>query len=163
MDKTRLDVMKILQASTSFTIILDIWSSKNMFGFIGFTCVCVNKEYEKRIVFLGVKRMVKRHTAENILAEYDQVLRDWNISRSKGVILGALRPGITKEHKELAWIKLVEALQQTCPDEPIHDIKATKKKFCNIKAIANSKIAEYNRSLTVSREGMNRMTEINVY
>ncbi|KAK4024351.1 hypothetical protein OUZ56_009770 [Daphnia magna] len=49
MDKTRLKVMKILQASTSFTIIL----------------------------------MVLRHTAENILAEYNQVLHDWNISRSK--------------------------------------------------------------------------------
>ncbi|KZS17098.1 Uncharacterized protein APZ42_017051, partial [Daphnia magna] len=68
MDKTRLEVRKILQASTSFTIILDIWSSKDMFGSIGFTYV---------------KRMVERHTAENILAEYDQVLRNWNISRSK--------------------------------------------------------------------------------
>ena len=82
MDKTRLEVMKILQASTSLTIILDIWSSKNMFGFIGFTCMCVNKEFERRMVFLGVKKMTERHTAENILAEYNQVLRDWNIPRS---------------------------------------------------------------------------------
>ncbi|EFX81327.1 hypothetical protein DAPPUDRAFT_102318 [Daphnia pulex] len=58
MDKTRLEVMKILQASTSITIILDI---------------CVNKEFERRMVFLGVKKMTERHTAENILAEYDQV------------------------------------------------------------------------------------------
>lgn len=83
MDKTRLEVMKILQASTSITIILDIWLSKNMSGFIGFTCMCVNKEFERRMVFLGVKKMTERHTAENILAEYDQVLRDWNIPRSK--------------------------------------------------------------------------------
>ena len=54
-----------------------------MFGFIiGFTCMCVNKEFERRMVFLGVKKMTERHTAENILAEYDQVLRDWNIPRS---------------------------------------------------------------------------------
>ena len=85
MDKTRLEVMKILQASTSLTIILDIWSSKNMFGFIiGFTCMCVNKEFERRMVFLGVKKMTERHTAENILAEYDQVLRDWNIPQFNG-------------------------------------------------------------------------------
>jgi hypothetical protein len=64
MDKTRLEVMKILQASTSLTIILDIWSSKKMFGFIGFTCMCVNKEFERRMVFLGVKKMTERHTAE---------------------------------------------------------------------------------------------------
>ncbi|KZS00169.1 Uncharacterized protein APZ42_003650 [Daphnia magna] len=56
-------------------------------------------------------------------------------------------PGITKEHKKPAWVEIVEALQQACPDEPTYDIKDTKKKFCNIKAMANSKIAEYSRSL----------------
>jgi hypothetical protein len=45
--------------------------------------MCVNKEFERRMVFLGVKKMTERHVAENILAEYDQVLRDWNIPRSK--------------------------------------------------------------------------------
>jgi hypothetical protein len=83
MDKTRLEVMKILQASTSISIILDIRSSKNMLGFIGLTCMCVKKEFERRMVFLGVKKkMTERHTAENILAEFDQVLRDWNIPHS---------------------------------------------------------------------------------
>lgn len=63
------------------------------------------------------------------------------------MILGVLRPRITKEQKKPAWVEIVEALQQTCPDEPTHDIKDTKKKFCNIKAMANSKIAEYSRNL----------------
>lgn len=45
--------------------------------------MCVNKEFERRMVFLGVKKMTEPHVAENILAEYDQVLRDWNIPRSK--------------------------------------------------------------------------------
>ena len=58
-----------------------------------------------------------------------------------------MRPGITKEHKKHAWTEIVEALEQACPDEPIHDVKDTKKKFGNIKAIANAKIAEYKRNL----------------
>ena len=55
-------------------------------------CICggaplpleVKKEFERRMVFLGVKKMTERHTAENILAEYDQVLRDWNIPQFNG-------------------------------------------------------------------------------
>ena len=57
-----------------------------------------------------------------------------------------MRPGITKEHKKHAWTEIVEALEQACPDEPIHDVKDTKK-FGNIKAIANAKISEYKHSL----------------
>lgn len=64
------------------------------------------------------------------------------------MILGALKPGITKEHKKLAWLEIVEALAQASPDEPMHDVKDTKKKFGNIKSIASAKIAEYKRSLT---------------
>jgi hypothetical protein len=56
---------------------------KHVWLYIGFTCMCINKEFERRMVFLGVKKMTERHTAENILAEYDQVLRDWNIPRSR--------------------------------------------------------------------------------
>jgi hypothetical protein len=79
---TRDKVMKIIKESTSFTIILDIWSSKSMMGYIGFTCHAVTKEFERYTLFLGVKRMIVRHTAENILAEYEQLLRDWEIDRS---------------------------------------------------------------------------------
>jgi hypothetical protein len=59
-----------------------------------------------------------------------------------------LKPGITKEHKKRAWTQIVEALAHACPDEPLHDVKETKKKFGNIKAIATAKIAEYKRSLS---------------
>ncbi len=79
---TKSEMIKIIKESTSFTIILDIWSSKSMMGFIGFTCHAVTKTFERYTLFLGVKRMIGRHTAENILAEYEQMLRDWEIVRS---------------------------------------------------------------------------------
>jgi hypothetical protein len=52
-----------------------------MMGYIGFTCHAVTKEFERYTLFLGVKRMIVRHTAI-ILAEYEQLLRDWEIDRS---------------------------------------------------------------------------------
>ncbi|KAK4021869.1 hypothetical protein OUZ56_007358 [Daphnia magna] len=47
-----------------------------------------------------------------------ETLVDEYIAR-KGVILGALRLGITKEHKKKAWTEIVEAIEQACPDEKI--------------------------------------------
>jgi hypothetical protein len=55
-----------------------------MMAFIGFTCHVVTKTFERYTLFLGVKRMIGRHTAENILAEYEQLLCDWEIDRSFG-------------------------------------------------------------------------------
>lgn len=59
-----------------------------------------------------------------------------------------LEAGHYQGTKKKAWTEIVEAIELACPDEPIHDVKDTKKKFGNIKAIANAKIAEYNRSLS---------------
>lgn len=81
-ESTKKKLWKILIGCTSFTVVLDIWSSKSMMGFIGFTLICVNREFERFTIFLGVKLMTVRHTAENILAEYDQMLSDWNIPRT---------------------------------------------------------------------------------
>ncbi|KZR98293.1 Uncharacterized protein APZ42_006358, partial [Daphnia magna] len=59
-----------------------------------------------------------------------------------------LEAGHYQGTQKKAWTEIVEAIEQACPDEPIHDVKDTKKKLGNIKAIANAKIAEYNRSLS---------------
>lgn len=76
---TRIKILAIINESTCFTIILDIWSSRNMQGYIGFEVVCVTKSFERYHLFLGVKQMIGRHTAANIMAEYEQMLFDWRI------------------------------------------------------------------------------------
>lgn len=81
-ESTKKILRKLIMSGTSFTVVLDIWSSKSMMGFIGFTLIGVNREFVRFNIFLGVKLMTVRHTAENILAEYDQMLCDWNIPRS---------------------------------------------------------------------------------
>lgn len=62
---------------------MDIWSSKSMDGYIGFTCSAVSDDFEKFVVFLGVRKMHGRHTSQAILAEYEQLLQDWKIPSNK--------------------------------------------------------------------------------
>ncbi len=62
---------------------MDIWSSKSMDGYIGFTCSAVTDEFEKFVVFLGIRKMHGRHTSQAILAEYEQLLQDWKIPSNK--------------------------------------------------------------------------------
>lgn len=81
--QTKDEVDKIILVCSSLTVILDIWSTKSMQGYIGFTIVCVTQDFKRFTIFLCVKQMLGRHTADNILAEYEQVLRDWNIPREK--------------------------------------------------------------------------------
>lgn len=80
---TKLAVLKIINKATSFTIILDIWSSRNMMGFIGFTIIVVTRDFERHTLFLCVRQMHGKHTADNILAEFEAVIQEWGISRSK--------------------------------------------------------------------------------
>ncbi len=72
-----------LSQCTSLNNIMDIWSSKSIDGYIGFTCSAVTDEFEKFVVFLGIRKMHGRHTSQAILAEYEQLLQDWKIPSNK--------------------------------------------------------------------------------
>lgn len=72
-----------LSACTAITIILDIWSSKSMVGYIGFTCSGVLKTFEPFRCFLAIRKMVEKHTGEAIISEYEDVLEEWGIPISK--------------------------------------------------------------------------------
>jgi hypothetical protein len=76
---TKEKALQLLKTCTSFNIILDIWSSKQMMGYIGFKCQAVTLDYELVHVFLAMKHMTGRHTAANVFAEYEQTIADWNI------------------------------------------------------------------------------------
>lgn len=77
-------IRKIIQTKIScclvVTLILDIWSSKRMCGYIGFTLEGVTKQYEIFTAFLCLRQMTGRHTGEAILAEFEDVLKEWGIN-----------------------------------------------------------------------------------
>ncbi|KZS01902.1 Uncharacterized protein APZ42_001289, partial [Daphnia magna] len=64
-------IKKVVEAKigqcTAVTIILDIWSSKRMCGFIGFNLEAVTKTFEMFTAFLCIRQMTGRHTGEAIL------------------------------------------------------------------------------------------------
>lgn len=77
---------KILQC-TAVTLIIDIWSSKRMCGYIGFTIEGVTPDFEIFTAFLCIRQIFGRHTAEGILAEFEDILREWNLKISVVTVL----------------------------------------------------------------------------
>ena len=67
----------------ALSIILDIWSSKNMLGFIGFSCQGVSSTFEPFNAFLTLKQMKGSHTAQAIVAEYEHVVEMWKLPITK--------------------------------------------------------------------------------
>ena len=51
-----------------------------MHGYLGLTCHYVSDEWEMKTRLLCCKRMIGRHTGENIQMEYDSVLDDYGIA-----------------------------------------------------------------------------------
>lgn len=77
--QTKAVVAKKLLECTACSIILDIWSSKSMMGFVGFNLAGVTADYDRILVFLAITKFNGRHTGEAILAEYEEVIRRWKI------------------------------------------------------------------------------------
>ncbi|KZS05305.1 Uncharacterized protein APZ42_031554 [Daphnia magna] len=79
-------VMEKIMKFSRFTTILDIWSSNNMSGCIGFTCQAVTTDFELLNCFSGVKEMRSRHTADAIIAEYEDILQNRDIHLQSNMI-----------------------------------------------------------------------------
>ena len=69
-----------LAACVSFSIIIDIWSSKSMLGFIGFTCFAVTPDFGLINCFLGLRQVFGSHTSQAILAQYEEIMKEWNLT-----------------------------------------------------------------------------------
>lgn len=81
--KARQTIQNKLKDAAVVCIILDIWSSKNMMGFIGFSCSTVTNDFERQNMFLSMRKLEGRHTADKIFAEYQDTLEEWSISSVK--------------------------------------------------------------------------------
>lgn len=78
--KSRINA-KLETEAFSVSIILDIWSSRSMMGFVGFNVAGVTKTFDRFVFLLAMKKFEGRHTGEAILAEFDDLLKKWNIPR----------------------------------------------------------------------------------
>lgn len=73
-------VLKKISQSGSVTLMLDIWSSKRMCGYIGFSLEGVTINYEQFNAFISLRQMTGCHTGEAILAEFEDVLKEWDLN-----------------------------------------------------------------------------------
>ena len=73
-------IFRKLAACVSFSIIIDIWSSKSMLGYIGFSCSAVTADFEIVNCFLGIWQMFGSHTSQAISAEYEEMVKEWNLT-----------------------------------------------------------------------------------
>ena len=81
-EKTKAAVMKKLGQVTACSIMMDLWSSKSMQGYCGISCAAVTDDYQPFSCLLSINRLEGQHTARAILAEYEEIVEEWKISRS---------------------------------------------------------------------------------
>ena len=72
-------VKDFLHQAKSVALKLDLWSNRQMRGFIGITCHFINDSWSMQSIMLCCKRFRGQHTAENIAQYYEEMISTFNI------------------------------------------------------------------------------------
>ena len=80
-DEVATQVRKRLASSPACSVMMDLWSSNTMEGFLGVSCSAVTSDYVPFTAFLSLREMPKNHTAAAVFAEYESVIEDWGINK----------------------------------------------------------------------------------
>ena len=68
-----------LDQAKSITVMLDLWSSKAMDGYLGLSCKGVTKEFEPFHGFLDIPKLAGSHTGKAICEVYKRVVKEYNL------------------------------------------------------------------------------------
>ena len=71
-------LVNILQLTETVSLTLDLWSNRQMRGFLGITCHFI-LNWSLKSAMLECKRFKGRHTAENIAQYYDEAITSYGI------------------------------------------------------------------------------------
>ncbi len=82
-DKVKRLIEIKLQAAFSITLIVDIWSSAQMSDFIGLSASITDKNFNKKLLVLGLDRMPGPHNAENIKIAVEKITNQYTFDKSK--------------------------------------------------------------------------------
>ncbi|KZS20402.1 Uncharacterized protein APZ42_012923 [Daphnia magna] len=74
-----------LASSPACSIMMGLWSSNAMKGFLGVSCSAVTCDYVPFTAFLALHEMQKNPTAAAVFAEYESVIEDWEINKKVNV------------------------------------------------------------------------------
>ena len=73
---------KLLSAIT-ISIMVDLWSSRVMAGYIGLGAVCAFPDAHRELVVIDFKAFSDRHTAENVKNEIETMVNKYNFKKAK--------------------------------------------------------------------------------
>lgn len=68
------------EVDVKIALTTDIWTSTNSKSFIGFTAHWITSNYEIKRILLAFSPFPEKHSSENILEKYLEVVRKFNIS-----------------------------------------------------------------------------------
>lgn len=71
---------QIIAKSVRVSTVLDLWSSKSMNGYLGVSLSGVNDDFKPFNFVLACREVKERHTSENILRVYEEIIQSWNLS-----------------------------------------------------------------------------------
>ena len=74
-------VMTKVQQVSCVNLTVDLWTNRQMRSFLGITAHFISNNWEMESVMLGCNRVMGRHTAENILAWFEEVIAEFCIQQ----------------------------------------------------------------------------------
>jgi len=86
--KVKITLEEKLNKAIHIILIVDLWSNKQMTGFCGLAAMVTYENFERECFVIGLQRIYKRHTAENIKAVFEEIVNeyDFNKSKLKGIV-----------------------------------------------------------------------------
>ena len=72
-------IKQMLETISTCTITLDIWSSRRMHSYLAVTCHFISEDWEGKSILLSCQQLTDRHTAENILSGFEEVITHYSI------------------------------------------------------------------------------------
>lgn len=89
---------KLLGEVPYLSVTVDIWSNRQMRSFIGITAHFIH-DWKLQTAMLACKRFSGRHTADNIIAQYEEVVNEFQISEKVAHVISDNAANMVKAFK----------------------------------------------------------------
>ncbi|KAE9522567.1 hypothetical protein AGLY_017037 [Aphis glycines] len=80
-------LFNIIQNVSHVSLTCDLWSSRANESFLTVTCDFVDENFKMHCFLLSTNKMEINHTSENIAAEMNIIMKDWNIANKNITIV----------------------------------------------------------------------------
>lgn len=89
---------KLLGEVPYLSVTVDIWSNRQMRSFIGITAHFIH-DWKLQTAMIACKRFSGRHTADNIIAQYEEVVNEFQISEKVAHVISDNAANMVKAFK----------------------------------------------------------------